>query len=110
MQPGMEIFFRRLAEAFVADGTFRLWSLDAGGAWAAGAIAFAFEGTVSLYNSAYDHGLRALAPGMVLVGELIREAIDEGCATFDLLKGGLAYKYRFGAVPRALLRLQIARR
>ena len=39
---------------------------------------------------------------MVLVAEDIRIAIEEGCTAFDLLKGDYAYKYRFGAVPRAV--------
>ena len=47
----------------------------------------------------------SLAPGMVLVAEDIRLAIEDGCAAFDLLKGDYAYKYRFGAVPRAIRRL-----
>ncbi len=109
MQPGMEIFFRRLGEAFLEDGTFRLAFLEIDGKRVAGAIGFVFDGTFSLYNSAFDHAWRSLSPGMVLVGELIRGAIHEGCHTFDMLKGGLEYKYRFGAQPRRLMRLQISK-
>jgi CelD/BcsL family acetyltransferase involved in cellulose biosynthesis len=46
---------------------------------------------------------------MVLVAEDIRQAIEEGCRRFDLLKGDYAYKYRFGARPRAIRRLVAAR-
>jgi CelD/BcsL family acetyltransferase involved in cellulose biosynthesis len=46
---------------------------------------------------------------MVLVGEDIRLALEEGCAAFDLLKGDYQYKYRFGAVPRAVKRLVATR-
>ena len=46
---------------------------------------------------------------MVLVAEDIREAIDDGCAVFDLLKGDYDYKYRFGARPRRVKRLLVAR-
>ena len=42
---------------------------------------------------------------MVLVAEDIRLAIEDGCEAFDLLKGDYAYKYRFGAHPRAVRRL-----
>lgn len=109
MQPGMEIFFRRLAEAFQPDGTFRLAFVEIGGKRVAGAIGFVSHGTFSLYNSALDPAWRALSPGMVLVGELIKSSIDEGLHTFDMLKGGLEYKYRFGALPRKLMRLQVAK-
>lgn len=109
MQPGMEIFFRRLAEAFGPAGIFRLTFIEVGGERAAGTIGFAFKGTYLLYNSAFDRKWGNLAPGMVLVGEDIRLAIEEGCSAFDLLKGDYAYKYRFGAVPRAVKRLVVTR-
>ena len=105
MVPGMEIFFRRLGEAFCADGVFRLSFIEVGGQLAAGTIGFVWGGTSYLYNSAFDRSWGNLAPGMVLVGEDIRLAIEEGCGGFDLLKGDYAYKYRFGSHPRAVKRL-----
>jgi CelD/BcsL family acetyltransferase involved in cellulose biosynthesis len=109
MQPGMEIFFRRLGEAFLPRGVFRLTFIEVAGVKAAGTIGFRFGGTFSLYNSAFDRALQQLGPGMVLVAEDIRMAIAEGCTAFDLLKGDYAYKYRFGAVPRAIRRLVVTR-
>jgi CelD/BcsL family acetyltransferase involved in cellulose biosynthesis len=53
--------------------------------------------------------MRDLAPGMVLVADLIEHAIVDGCGSFDMLKGDLAYKYRFGAVRREVRKLEIAR-
>ncbi len=47
---------------------------------------------------------------MVLVADLIERAILDGCRWFDLLKGDLAYKYRFGARPRAVKRLVLGKR
>jgi len=110
MQPGMEIFFRRLGEAFGPPGIFRLTFIEVGGVKAAGTIGFNFGGTYFLYNSAFDRELQQLGPGMVLVGEDIRLAIEDGCGAFDLLKGDYAYKYRFGAHPRAVKRLVVTRR
>ncbi|MFN8233374.1 MAG: GNAT family N-acetyltransferase [Actinomycetota bacterium] len=109
MQPGMEIFFRRLGEAFLHDGVFRLSFIEVGGERAAGTIGFRFGETFSLYNSAFDRAWQHLAPGMVLVGEDIRLAIEDGCSAFDLLKGDYAYKYRFGARPRSIRRLAVRR-
>jgi CelD/BcsL family acetyltransferase involved in cellulose biosynthesis len=109
MVPGMEIFFRRLGEAFCADGVFRLSFIEVGGQLAAGTIGFVWGGTSYLYNSAFDRSWGNLAPGMVLVGEDIRLAIEEGCGGFDLLKGDYAYKYRFGSHPRAVKRLVVMR-
>lgn len=109
MVPGMEIFFRRLGEAFCADGVFRLTFIEVGGQLAAGTIGFVWGGTSYLYNSAFDRSWGTLAPGMVLVGEDIRLAIEEGCSGFDLLKGDYGYKYRFGSSPRAVKRLVVKR-
>ena len=109
MVPGMEIFFRRLGEAFCAQGVFRLTFIEVGGQLAAGTIGFVWGGTSYLYNSAFDRSWGSLAPGMVLVGEDIRLAIDEGCSGFDLLKGDYEYKYRFGSSARAVKRLVVTR-
>ena len=110
MQPGMEIFFRRLGEAFIPRGVFSLTFLEiAEHEKLAGAIGFRFEGTYSLYNSAFDRRYQAASPGMVLVAEVIRIAVEGGCSTFDMLKGDYAYKYRFGARPRAIKRLVVTR-
>lgn len=109
MVPGMEIFFRRLGEAFCADGVFKLTFIEVGGQLAAGTIGFVWGGTSYLYNSAFDRSWGTLAPGMVLVAEDIRLAIEEGCSGFDLLKGDYRYKYRFGSSPRAVKRLVVTR-
>ncbi len=110
MQPGMEIFFRRLGEEFLPRGVFNLTFLEIGEhEKLAGTIGFRFEGTYSLYNSAFDSAYQAVSPGMVLVAEDIRIAIEGGCSGFDMLKGDYAYKYRFGAVPRAIKRLVVTR-
>lgn len=109
MQPGMEIFFRRLGEAFLPRGIFHLAFIEIGEEKVAGTIGFRFEGTFYLYNSAFDRAWERLAPGMVLVAEDIRIAIEAGCTGFDLLKGDYAYKYRFGAFPRRIRRLVIRR-
>jgi len=109
MHAGMEIFFRRLAEAFLAPHVFHLAFIEVSGKQAAGAIGFAFKDTFSLYNSAFDREFVHLSPGMVLVADLIRRAIESGQHTFDLLKGDLAYKRRFGAWPRAIQKLLLER-
>jgi CelD/BcsL family acetyltransferase involved in cellulose biosynthesis len=109
MQPGMEIFFRRLAEEFLPSNVFRLNFLEMHGTKVAGTIGFEFARRFYLYNSAFDHEWRGLSPGMVLVAEDVREAIEDGCVAFDLLKGDYQYKYRFGASPRAVKRLLVTR-
>jgi CelD/BcsL family acetyltransferase involved in cellulose biosynthesis len=109
MVPGMEIFFRRLGQTFCERGVFRLTFIRVRDELAAGTIGFSFGGTYSLYNSAFDRKWQQLAPGMVLVAEDIRQAIEEDCSVFDFLKGDYAYKYRFGARKRLVKRLVVSR-
>ena len=105
MVPGMEIFFRRLGEAFCADGIVPA-DLHRGGRTAGGRhdrvrVRGRRRSCTTRRSIARGGTWR---PGMVLVGEDIRMAIEDGCAGFDLLKGDYQYKYRFGAHPRAVKR------
>jgi CelD/BcsL family acetyltransferase involved in cellulose biosynthesis len=109
MHAGMEIFFRRLGEAFLPPRRFHLAFLEVNGQKVAGAIGFAYGSTFSLYNSAFDRGFARLSPGMVLVSDLIRRSTEAGRSRFDMLKGDLEYKYRFGAEPRQIGRLVLRR-
>ena len=109
MMPGMEIFFRRLGEAFLSSGAFQLHFIEVAGQLAAGTIGFRWADRSYLYNSAFDRSWGSLAPGMVLVAEDIRLAIAEGATGFDMLKGDYSYKYRFGATPRAVRRMVVRR-
>ena len=109
LQPHNELFFRRLAEAFHPPHRFHLAFLEVGEERAAAVIGFGFKDTFSLYNSALDRTFEALAPGMVLVADLIGMAAEQGRTRFDLLKGDLGYKYRFGPRPREIGRLVLER-
>jgi CelD/BcsL family acetyltransferase involved in cellulose biosynthesis len=105
MRAGMETFFRRLGEALLPTHQFQLAFIEVGGQKAAGAIGFVHGDTFSLYNSAFDREFARWSPGMVLVTNLIRGAAEAGRRRFDMLKGDLEYKYRFGAVARQIERL-----
>ena len=114
-RPEMQQWFRVLADEYGADGTLRIHRLDIGELPAAMTVSLidpaseAAGGMWGLYNSAFDPTLAALAPGMVLIWELIQQAADEGCTVFDLLRGDEPYKYRFGAVDREVRTLTVVR-
>jgi len=105
LHEGMAGFFTAIARGFDQLGWLRLSWLEIGGESLAGILSFSVRGTWYVYNSAYDHRRRELGPGMVLMGETIRLAAEEGCSTVDLLRGDEPYKYRFGATPAPILRL-----
>lgn len=99
----MQAWFRALADRLGRGGGFRLHELHVGGLPGAACVSLVRGDEWGLYNSAHDEALAMLAPGMVIVGELIQRAADEGATVVDLLRGGEDYKYRFGAEDRELL-------
>ena len=103
-------FFAALVDEFGDDDVLRIHRLDIDDQPAAVTISLVYGGEWGLYNSAFDSTMRSLAPGMVLVGELIRMAAEGGARVFDLLRGDEEYKYRFGAVDRRVRRVVLTRR
>jgi CelD/BcsL family acetyltransferase involved in cellulose biosynthesis len=110
MTPERERFFRDVADALGASGWLRLGVLRVDGDDAAVLFAFAYEGTLALYNAAYDPALASLSVGIVCHAYAIREAIGEGLRTYDLLRGDEPYKYDLGADDHWLVRLEAVRR
>ena len=106
MTPDMERFFRDIADALAPLGRLRLGVLRAHDEDAAVLFAFAYRGTLALYNAAYDPALASLSIGIVSHAWAIREAIAEGFDTYDLLRGDEPYKYDLGGKDRWLGRLE----
>jgi len=99
MDVRMEGFFRRVtAELAERDGV-RFWFLDLPQGPMAAFICLEWNGVVGLYNSGFHPEHAALAPGLVLLSHVIRDAIARGKRRFDFLRGEERYKYEFGPVP-----------
>src|SRR5262249_10101760 len=107
MDERMEGFFREATRALAAAGWARLWFLDHDGAGVAAFLCVEYRGSVGLYNSGFDPVHAKLAPGIVLLSHVIRDAIDRGVPVFDCLRGEEPYKYAFGPIPQDLFRLQV---
>lgn len=104
-----EDFFHAVAKELGPDRILRIHRLDLDGRPAAMTLSLVDHGEWGVYNSAFDRERSALAPGMVLVGEVIRLAAEEGLPVLDLLRGDEPYKYRFGAKDRVVERVRITR-
>ncbi len=109
MTTDIERFFRDIADALAPLDRLRLGVLRVHGADAAVLFAFAFAGTLALYNAAYDPALASLSLGIVSHARAVRAAIDDGLDTYDLLRGEEPYKYDLGARDRWLGRLEAVR-
>ena len=97
MKPEIATFFERVAHALLPLGWLRLDLLEIGDRAVASTFGFQLKNTFYLYNSAYEPDAARLSPGVVLVSNLVEEAIDGGLKTFDFLRGDERYKYQLGA-------------
>ena len=108
MDDAMASFFREVAEGFLASGRLRLAFLSTRGTDVASVFQFRTDDALLLYNSGYDPVHRAANPGLVLIARSIGQAVDEGCAEYDFLRGKERYKYDLGGVDRAVYRLTVS--
>jgi CelD/BcsL family acetyltransferase involved in cellulose biosynthesis len=107
MDEQMERFFRDATRALAAAGWARLWFLDHEGAAVAAFLCLEYAGTVGLYNSGFAPVHARLAPGIVLLAHVIKDAIDRRIPIFDFLRGEESYKEGFGPVPEDLYNVRI---
>lgn len=97
------------ARAAFEAGWLQLAFLKAGERKVAGYLNFDFGGHIWVYNSGLDYRFSDLSPGWVLLGHLLKWANDNGRQYFDFMRGNEAYKYRFGAVDRFVVRATVRR-
>jgi CelD/BcsL family acetyltransferase involved in cellulose biosynthesis len=97
-----------LRAAFQA-GWLQLAFIEVGGEKAAAYLNFDDQDHIWVYNSGLDVRFRDLSLGWVLLGYLIQWAINQGRRAFDFMRGDEEYKYRFGAIDRRVVRVQVSR-
>ena len=77
------------------------------GAPVAAFLCLEYAGRVGLYNSGFDPARAQLAPGIVLLAHVIRDAIERGVPVFDFLRGEEPYKYGFGPSPEDVFNVKV---
>ena len=78
-----------------------------GGVKAAAYLNFDFNNRIWVYNSGIDPKFFEHSPGWVLLVHLIKWAVENNRFEFDFMRGSEDYKYKFGAVDRAVIRVSI---
>ena len=102
----MRAFFAVVARTALDNGWLDLSFLELGGQLAATFFCFRYRDSVLVYNSGFDpQAWPSLAPGVVLLGHRIRQAIETGCCELDFLQGNERYKYDLGASDRPIYRI-----
>jgi CelD/BcsL family acetyltransferase involved in cellulose biosynthesis len=100
-------FHRDAAQRMLLSGTLRLYALRSRGGIIAALYGFAHRGHTYYYLSGFDPEFAPYSPGTLLIGHAIEEAVREGSANFDFLRGREAYKYLWGAKARLNYRRQL---
>ena len=97
------------ARTAMKKGWLWLAFLEVGGKKAASMFNFDYGNRLWGYNSGVHRDFVELSPGWVLLGHVIQWACEHGRAEFDFMRGNEAYKYRFGAKDRSVMRVKIVR-
>ena len=107
MDERMERFFLDATTALAERGWARLWFLESESAPVASFLCLEYGDRVGLYNSGFDPAHARLAPGIVLLAHVIRDAIERGVPVFDFLRGEESYKQDFGPTPEDLVNVRL---
>ena len=108
LTPQMQEFFTEIAIELARRDWLWLAFLLINGEPAASYLMFDYKEDILVYNSGFNPLLAGdLSPGWVLLAYLIEEAIGLGRKRFDFLRGDEDYKFRFGAQPEPVYRLQV---
>ena len=109
MTPRREKFFREMARRTAQLGLIKLFFMEVNGKLAASSICFDYGPTRLLYNSGHDPEFRYYSVGLLLNALCLRDAIDQGKAYFDFLRGSEPYKYHLGGRNRTLYQMVVTR-
>ena len=102
-------FFEDVTGAMLGLGCLDLSVMRVDGHAVAANLSFDYGDRIYLYNSGFDPVEHELSAGLVLLAHNVEEAIRAGRASFDMLRGDEAYKYRFGAQDERVMRVHIER-
>jgi GNAT acetyltransferase-like protein len=100
---------RRFTAELAARGQLWLTTLDLDGVPAAAWYGFAAGDTVYFYQSGRDPRWERESVGLVLMGAMIRRAIERGFRRFDFLRGADGYKRHWTETQRSTEEITVFR-
>lgn len=88
-------FHLDVAHRFMKRGWLRLHLLRSGDRILAALYCFVFRGRYYYYLGGFEPELHRYSLGTILTASALQQAIEEGCSTFDFLRGKELYKERW---------------
>jgi glycosyltransferase involved in cell wall biosynthesis len=101
----VRIFHQMSGPRLVSGGLLRFYGLRLNGTLIAVLYAMVRNRRAYYYIGGFAPEYSTYGPGALLLRYAIHNSIREGLKTFDLLRGGEPYKYRWGARDRSVARL-----
>lgn len=99
-------FFKRFTPVFFEKGWLQLAFITVDNEPAAAYLNFNYGNEIYVYNSGLNLEVGGVfSTGIVLMANLIRHAIENGYARFDMLRGNEEYKYRMGGKDTEIFEL-----
>jgi CelD/BcsL family acetyltransferase involved in cellulose biosynthesis len=103
----MQQHLHNTAQVAFDNGWLQLSFFTLDGEKAAANMSFKFNNRLWLYNSGWEWEYREFSPGWVLLTHLLEWANEHGIEEFDFMRGGEAYKYKFGGIDRHIYRVTL---
>jgi CelD/BcsL family acetyltransferase involved in cellulose biosynthesis len=94
MDERIEAMLRRAGRELIAEGRFRLWSLDAGGATISTHLFVAGGDRQAYWLGGFDDAWAEHRPAIQVLVEAVADGIERGERLVELGPGALPYKYR----------------
>ena len=107
LSPELCAFHHEATRRALKGGWLRMFVLRLDEVPAAVMYGFAYNRRFYFYQHGFDPRFESFSVGLVLMGQTIRAALDEGMLEFDMLYGAESYKRLWARVERPLMRLHL---
>ena len=104
-----ERFFQCITQRMAQQGALKLFFLEVEGQAVATSLCFDYGSSRLLYNSGYNPEFGYYSVGLLLNALCLKEAIEQGTAYFDFLRGPEPYKHHLGGQQRNLYQMVVKR-
>ncbi len=107
---GFENFHHKMGKMLFQEGWLRLYYLELNNHPVASYYLFHYKNSLYYYLSGFEPEYEKYSPGVVLMGQVINDAINDGMDEFDLMRGEGAYKFKWTSKKRVNYSFVLKRR
>jgi CelD/BcsL family acetyltransferase involved in cellulose biosynthesis len=106
-EPDLQAFHETFSRSALKRKWLRLFVLRLNDVPAASIYAFRYGPSFYFYQSGFDPRFSKNSVGLVIMGLVIKHAVEEGAEEYDLLHGDESYKSHWASERRELIRLEL---